>query len=270
MGIGNTNKSYVVELIALKNIPLVESNEDLGSIICSACASSGIELEDRDIIVVASKIVSKAEGRLVSLKGVTPSNKAIEIAEKSGKDPRVVELMLSESKDIISVRKGIVTTLHRLGFICTSACVDRSNAAAESEEMVSLLPLDPDKSASRIRRKIWELTHKKVGVLINDSLGVQYRHGSIGMAVGISGVPAMLVGVPDEKDLYGKRRNVMVSFADEASAAGSLLMGQSNQGRPIAIIRGLDYPDGDGKLSEIIETDRILEDMAKLKEGKMS
>jgi len=245
------NSYYSVTLTAIPGIPLIKEGDDLGAIILKCVSDAGITFEDGDVLVVTSKIVSKAEGRLVSLKGIQPSQKAFEIARVSGKDPRIVELMLKEA-EILEVKPGIVETRHRLGFICTSAGIDRGNTASPEEEMVSLLPENPDQSALKIRKVIEAATNKKIGVVINDSLGIRGRAGSIGLAVGVSGIPAMIRGSQDEVDLYGKKRGVGISFIDEISAAASLLMGQSNAGYPVVLVHGLIYPHGDGKLSDLL------------------
>ena len=253
---------YSITLTAIPNIPLIKEGDDIGATILKCASDAGITFEDKDVLVVTSKIVSKAEGRLVSLASVKPSTKALEIAHVSGKDARIVELMMQESQ-ILNAELGVVETLHRLGFMCTSGGVDRANTAKPEEEKVSLLPLDPDKSAKKISDEIARVTGKQVGVVMNDSLGIKYRAGSVGLAIGVAGMPAVLKGAVDEVDLYGKKRNVNISFADEIAAAGSLLMGQSKAGLPVVLIRGLQYPDENGKLADLIATDQLKNDLAK-------
>ncbi|MBU4381354.1 coenzyme F420-0:L-glutamate ligase [Candidatus Parcubacteria bacterium] len=251
---------YSITLTAIPNIPLIKEGDDISAIILKCVSNAGIVFEDKDVLVVTSKIISKAEGRLVSLASVTPSTKALEIAGISGKDARIVELMIQEAQ-IIDVKPGVVETLHNLGFICTSGGIDRANTAKPEEEKVSLLPINPDESARIISDAIAKSTGKKVGVVINDSLGIRYRVGSIGLAIGVAGMPAVLKGAVDEVDLYGKKRNVNISFADEISASGSLLMGQSKAGLPVVLIRGFKYPNEDGKLPDLIATDQLKNDM---------
>ena len=253
---------YSVTLTAIPGIPLIQEGDDLGATILKCASNAGITFEDGDVLVVTSKIVSKAEGRLVSLTSVRPSKKALEIARISGKDPRIVELMMSESQ-ILNVAPGLVETLHRLGFICTSGGVDRANTASPEEEKVSLLPVNPDRSAQEISDSIARATGKRVGVVINDSLGIKYRAGSVGLAIGVAAMPALLKGTSDETDLYGKKRNVNISFADEIAAAGSLLMGQSKAGLPVVLIRGLRYFKEQGKLADLIATEQLKNDLAK-------
>ena len=256
------NKKYSVTLIAIPDIPLIQKGDDLGFIVFKCASNAGIIFEDGDVLVVTSKIVSKAEGRLVSLTSVKPSKKALEIARISGKDPRIVELMMRESQ-ILNVQPGLVETLHRLGFICTSGGIDRANTASPEEERVSLLPIDPDKSAQKISDFIAREAGKRVGVVINDSLGIKYRAGSVGLAIGVAGIPALLKGDSDETDLYGKKRNVNISFADEIAAAASLLMGQSKAGLPVVLIKGLRYPKAQGKLADLIAAEQLENDLKK-------
>ena len=256
------NTPYSMTLTVVPNIPLIKEGDDIGAIILRCASDTGIIFEDKDVLVVTSKIVSKAEGRLVPLASVKPSTKALEIAHVSGKDARIVELMTQEAR-ILNAEPGVVETLHCLGFICTSGGVDRANTARSEEEKVSLLPLNPDESAQKISDTIARVTGKRVGVVINDSLGIKYRAGSVGLAIGVAAMPALLKGSANEVDLYGKKRNVNISFADEIAAAGSLLMGQSNAGLPVVLVRGLQYPDEEGKLADLIATDQLKNDLAK-------
>lgn len=256
------NPHYSVTLTAIPDIPLIKKGDDVGAIILKCASDAGLTFEDSDVLVVTSKIVSKAEGRLISLASVQPSEKAREVARVSGKDARIVELMMQESQ-ILNAEPGVVETLHRLGFICTSGGVDRANTAKPEEEKVSLLPINPDESAGKISDAIVRATGKRVGIVINDSLGIKYRAGSVGLAIGVAAMPAILKGATDEVDLYGKKRNVNISFADEIAAAGSLLMGQSKAGLPVVLIRGLRYPDEQGNLADLIATDQLKNDLAK-------
>jgi coenzyme F420-0:L-glutamate ligase/coenzyme F420-1:gamma-L-glutamate ligase len=244
-----------VSLTAVPNVPLMKSGDSVGNVVINALRGANIELKENDVIVLASKIVSKAEGQVRRLESVTPSERAQEIATTSGKDPRVVELMLEESKAILDVRPGVVVTVHRLGFVCTSAGIDRANV---EDGTVSLLPQDPDKSAVEIRRLIMEVFGFNVAVVINDSFGIEYRAGSIGLALGVAGIPALLQGSSDEKDLYNRKRNVSIMLADEISAAASLLMGQSSAGMPLVVISGLQYPiTEESKITDLVVTSQI-------------
>ena len=251
---------YSITATAVPGVPPIHENDDLGEIIVKALTSSKIELADGDIIVVASKVVSKAEGRARKLDGLVPSDRAKEIAKASGKDPRIVELMLRESRGVLRVKPGVVATQHNLGFVCTSAGIDKSNAG-DGEGMVTLLPENPDLSAQRLSATIKNRTGKSVGVIINDSLGVEYRSGSIGMAVGLANVPAVLRADERAVDLYGRKRNFCISFADEVAATASILMGQGNAGLPVVLVRGVRYPRVSGHATDLIVSEQIEADL---------
>ncbi len=239
-----------VTLTAIPSIPLINKGDDIGEIICSVFKTQKILINDGDVLVIASKIFTKAEGKLVSLKEIIPSDRAKEISAISGKDPRIVELMLKEST-ILEVKPGVVVTRHRLGFECTSAGIDRANTGNPSDELVSLLPNDPDQSARKVSDTIFQEMGKRVGVVINDSFGINGRYGSIGLAIGLANMPG-LIEQSGRKDLYGKSRNVKISFVDEIAAAGSLLMGQADDALPVVLIHGLLYEPQNGKLSDVV------------------
>ncbi len=242
-------------LTPLQNIPLIRQGDDLADIILSALQPSNLALEDNDIFVLAQKIVSKAEGRMVNLATITPGRRAVELAAQVEKDPRLVELMLRESKSIVRTRPGTIIVEHKLGFICANAGIDHSNVAGmgnSKEEFVLLLPEDPDRSAGEIRRKIETKTGKRIGVMIIDSHGRAWRVGTEGVCIGLSGIPAVM----DErgwKDLFGySLRITVVGVADELAAAASLVMGQAAEGTPIVHVRGFPYPLREGSLKELI------------------
>ncbi len=239
----------------LPQIPLVFPGDNLADLLLSSIQSARITLEDSDILVVTQKIVSKAEGRLVNLDTITPSKEALELARKSEKDPRLVEIILQESKEVLRVRPGTIIVEHKLGFICASAGIDHSNVRVEGgnpDSWVSLLPENPSKSALEIRRRIKVTTGIRVGVLIVDSHGRPWRLGTIGTAIGISGLP----GVVDERgwlDLYGyKLRITMVAAADELAGAAALVMGEAAEGIPAVHVRGFPHPLREGSLKEMI------------------
>lgn len=242
-------------LNALQGIPLVKPGDDLAGMILHALERTGIALENGDIIVLAQKIVSKAENRLVNLADVTPSDAARDLAIQSGKDPRLSELILRESSEILRVRMGSVIVEHRLGFVCANAGIDHSNVAGdgdEKEEWVLLLPRDPDASAAKIRKILEDASGKQIGVMIIDSHGRAWRLGTVGIAIGISGLPGLI----DErgwKDLFDYTLKItVVGAADELAAAASLVMGQAAEGTPIVHVRGFPFPLRDGSLSELL------------------
>jgi coenzyme F420-0:L-glutamate ligase/coenzyme F420-1:gamma-L-glutamate ligase len=241
-------------LTALQHIPLIRQGDDLADIVVRAFAENQITLEDNDILVYAQKIVSKAEDRAVNLVNVTPSPRALELAEKTDKDPRLVELMLQESNEVLRTRLGTIIVEHKLGFVCANAGIDHSNVAPplSREEWVLLLPADPDRSAEMIRQAIWSKTGRQVGILIIDSHGRAWRNGTVGVAIGIAGLPG-LQDLRGEPDLFDFRlRITQVGVADELAAAASLIMGQAAEGTPVVHVRGFPYPLREGSLQELL------------------
>jgi coenzyme F420-0:L-glutamate ligase/coenzyme F420-1:gamma-L-glutamate ligase len=196
-----------------------------------------------DVLVIAQKIVSKAEGRVVRLDSVRPSESAQRLADATGKDPRLVELIIQESREILRVRPGLIISEDRRGFICANAGIDRSNIEQHEEaEEVALLPIDPDASARRLRDRIHELTGCSVGVIVNDSHGRAFREGTVGVAIGLAGVPAVC-DRRGEADLTGYTlQHTIIGLADEISAAASILMGPAAEGIPAVLVRGLNLP----------------------------
>lgn len=242
-------------LTSLQQIPLIQPGDHLADVIVHAVQENAVSLEDNDILVIAQKIVSKAEGRLVNLTQVTPSRRAIELAEKTEKDARLVELILQESNEILRTRLGTIIVEHRLGFVCANAGIDHSNVGGEGsamEEWVLLLPSDPDRSAEIIRQEIQSKTGKRIGILIIDSHGRAWRNGTVGIAIGIAGLPG-LQDLRGEQDLFGSiLRITQVGVADELAAAASLLMGQAAEGTPVVHVRGFPYPLREGELHELL------------------
>ncbi|MBC8334223.1 MAG: coenzyme F420-0:L-glutamate ligase [Anaerolineales bacterium] len=249
-------------LTPLPDVPLIHTGDDLARIIINSCQHANLQLRDGDILVLAQKIVSKAEGRLVNLADVEPSPRARQLAEETLKDPRVVELILGESREIIRIRPGLIVVEHKQGFICANAGIDHSNVnsplprAGEGpgvrDEFALLLPEDSDRSAANLRQKLEEDSGAKIGILIIDSHGRAWRMGTVGMSIGISGFPA-LVDLRGEDDLFGRELKItQVGAADELAAAASLMMGQANEAQPIIHVRGFPYPPRESKLSELL------------------
>jgi coenzyme F420-0:L-glutamate ligase/coenzyme F420-1:gamma-L-glutamate ligase len=242
-------------LTALPNLPIVSMGEDIVQIILDGLPRVGLELQSGDIIAIAQKIVSKAEGRIVDLKDVEPSESAITLAKKTDKDPRLVELILQECNRVIRTRPGLIIVEHRLGFICANAGIDASNVGPQSNSVdsaVLLLPKDPDASAMEISQRIFQETNVRVGVLIVDSHGRPWREGAVGVTIGAAGLTTLLDlrGTPD---LFGRRlQTTQVGIADELASAASILMGQAAEGHPVIHIRGLPYPLGEGSLKDLI------------------
>ena len=242
-------------LTSLENIPLIRRDDNLADIVLKSLQDTGLELQDNDILVLAQKIVSKAEGRKVNLATVSPSARAIELAQQTEKDPRVVELMLQESNEVLRTRVGTIIVEHNLGFICANAGIDHSNVAGDgdtTEEWVLLLPEDPDRSCALLRNEIESKTGKHIGVVIIDSHGRAWRNGTVGVTIGMSGVPG-IIDKRGDKDLFGYTlRITIIGAADELAAAASLVMGQASEGRPVVHVRGFPYPLQEGSLKELI------------------
>lgn len=247
-------------LTPLKNIPLIRQGDNLADILVNALPDTDLELRNNDIFVVAQKIISKSEGRMVNLADITPSSRAMELVPQVEKDPRLIELILRESKEVMRVRKDVIVVEHRLGFVCANAGIDHSNVKGEGnvdEEYVLLLPQDPDASARKLRYEIKQLANKDVGVMIIDSHGRAWRNGTVGICIGLSGIPA-LVDERGWKDLFGYTlKATVVGVADELAAAASLVMGQAAEGTPVIHARGFPYPLGDGSLKELIRPKKM-------------
>ena len=242
-------------LTPLAGIPLIQTGDDLASLILAALARSGLSLLEGDLLVLAQKIVSKAEGRWVNLENVQPSPGALDLAAKTEKDTRLVELILQESREVLRTRSGTIVVEHRLGFVCANAGIDHSNVAGdhdESGEWVLLLPEDPDRSARALRHIIEDQSGVRVGVLIIDSHGRAWRNGTVGVTIGLSGLPG-LVDLRGKPDLFGfNLRITQVGAADELAAAASLVMGQAAEGTPVVHVRGFPYPLREASLPELL------------------
>jgi len=242
-------------LTPLFGIPFIRSGDDLADFILNALDRAELALQDGDILVIAQKIVSKAEGRWVNLHTVTPSPRAIELAREIDKDPRLLELILQESNTVLRTRPGTIIVEHRRGFVCANAGVDHSNVAGEgdeSEEWVLLLPEDPDASARVLRQCLETASGARLGVMIIDSHGRAWRLGVVGVAIGLSGLPG-LVDLRGQTDLFGYQLRVtQIGAADELAAAASLVMGQAAEGTPVVHVRGFPYELREGCLRELL------------------
>jgi coenzyme F420-0:L-glutamate ligase/coenzyme F420-1:gamma-L-glutamate ligase len=246
-------------LTPLPGIPIIRPGDDLSEIISSALDRAEIRLQDGDILVLAQKIVSKAEGRLVQLSNVTPSERALALSAKTEKDPRLVEVILQESNEVLRTRPGTIIVEHRCGFVCASAGVDHSNVGTspgqtdnELEGWLLLLPKDADASAAALRARLEATSGARIGVLIIDSHGRAWRLGTVGIAIGLSGLPG-LVDLRGQEDMFGYTLQItQVGVADELAAAASLVMGQAAEGTPVVHVRGFPYPLRDASLQELL------------------
>ena len=239
-----------LSLLAPTGFPLVAPGDDLPAIILTSLAANGIALQNGDVLVLAQKIVSKAEGRIVALSDVTPSPRALELAATVRKDARLVELILADSTDVLRAIPDVLIVTHRLGHVCANAGIDQSNVGGE--DMALLLPLAPDATCAAIRTAIRAATGAETAVLIIDSIGRAWRTGTMGQAIGVSGM-AGLLDLRQRPDLFGRPlKTSELGLADEAAAAASLLMGQASEGRPLVLLRGLPYAPREGSVAELI------------------
>ncbi|OGO17433.1 MAG: coenzyme F420-0:L-glutamate ligase [Chloroflexi bacterium RBG_16_48_8] len=242
-------------LTALPGLPLVSQGDDLVKLALDGLARAGIVLQSGDILAIAQKIVSKVEGQIIHLKEVVPSQEAIALAQKTDKDPRLVQLILQESNRVLRSRPGLIIVEHRLGFVCANAGIDSSNVGPQTnavEGSVLLLPKNPDASANEMASQLMQETGSKVGVLIIDSHGRAWREGAVGVTIGAAGLTTLLDlrGTPD---LFGRQlQTTQVGISDELASAASILMGQAAECRPIVHIRGFPYPLGEGSLKDLL------------------
>ncbi len=244
-------------LMALPGIPLVQPGDDLPRLILDSVERAGLVLQTGDALAVTSKIISKAERRFVRLSDVTPGARAVQLAAETNKDPRIVELVLSESVAVVRQAFGVLIVRHRLGFVSASAGIDQSNVEGGNDGVL-LLPLDPDASAEAIRQRLREATGAEVGIVVSDSHGRPFRMGNAAVAIGVAGLPA-LVDMRGQTDLFGRVLKITVqAYADEIASAANLLSGEADEGRPVVLVRGLRWPAVEGHASDMIrplETD---------------
>jgi coenzyme F420-0:L-glutamate ligase/coenzyme F420-1:gamma-L-glutamate ligase len=240
-----------IEIFGIIGLPIVKEGDDLASLICQAADKQGTPIQNGDVIVITHVVVSRSEGNVVNLKSVNPSEFAKSVAKKVNKDPQLVEIILQESRNIVRLRKGKLITETKQGLICANSGIDRSNVSGKDN--VALLPENADNSAQKIRQKILEISRKDVAVIVSDTHGRPLRRGEINIALGIAGFEP-LRDRRGEKDLFGYTIKVKrTAIADELSSAAELVIGQTNEGIPVAIIRGYQYlKSEDAKATELI------------------
>ena len=230
----------MIQIIGVKNFPIVKKGDDIAELICRTFEQQGNPIQNGDIVVVTHAIVSRAEGNVVNLDDVVPSDFAKFIAREYDKDPALVEVILRESRSIVRMGDGKIICETKHGFVCANAGVDKSNVPGERN--VALLPKDPDLSAQLIRKRIRELTGKDVAVIISDTHGRPFRRGEVNVAIGVAGIKPIR-DRRGEKDLFGYVLKVkQTAIADELASAAELVIGQADEGVPVAIIRGYKYP----------------------------
>lgn len=246
-----------MHLFAIPDLPLIQPGDDLAALICAALAESGDQIQPGDILVIAQKIVSKAEGRLVRLTDVTPGPKAREIADVVGKDPRIIQVILDDSRSVLRMRRHLFVVEQRSGWVCANAGVDRSNIepGPDGAEYLALLPADADASAARLRAAIEQRTGVAPAIIINDSHGRAWRVGTVGVAIGCAGLPPVW-DQRGRQDLFGySLQSSEECIADELAAAATLLMGQSDEGRPVVVVRGYSLPPAAPAPARMIQRD---------------
>jgi coenzyme F420-0:L-glutamate ligase/coenzyme F420-1:gamma-L-glutamate ligase len=238
-----------LRVIGLPGIPIVTPGMDLAALIQQAATAASLPLQAGDILVVTQKVVSKAEGHLIVLQDITPSPLAQNFAQQWGKDPRHVEVVLQQSRRIVKMDRGVLITETHHGFICANAGVDQSNI--EGEEVVAVLPPDPDASARAIRQALRERLGVDVAVIISDTFGRPWRHGLVNIAIGLSGIEA-IKDYTGQLDAQGyELRVTALAIADELAAAAELVMNKLDN-VPVAVIRGYEYPHGEGSLAQLL------------------
>ena len=246
-----------MRLFAVPGLPMVKPGDDLPALIVRHLAAGGERLEPGDIVVIAQKVVSKAEGRLVRVNDVAASAQAQELAATVGKDPRVIQVVLDDSRAVLRVRRGLLVVEQRSGWVCANAGVDRSNVQPDGEsDYLALLPQDADASAESIRARLAELsgiTPDDLAVIINDSHGRAWRIGTTGVCIGCAGLPPVW-NQRGLHDLFGYELVASEEcIADELAGAASLMMGQSNEGRPVIVIRGYQLPPSSPASAQTIQ-----------------
>lgn len=242
-----------LQLIPLVDFPLVEPGDDLGELIHASLACNALTLVAGDVLVLAQKIVSKAEDCYARLADVEPTAEALDLASRADKDPRQAELILRESKEVLRVRPGVIIVEHRNGYVHANAGIDKSNISIDQgDPRVLLLPRDPDKSAAELRKGLGERTGVTPQIIINDSAGRAWRNGTVGIAIGTAGLNPLFNQI-GEQDIFGNVLEVTEpAVADELAAAASLVMGQAAEACPVVLVRGANLPEFDGGSASLL------------------
>ena len=250
----NIRQGEAVSLLAIPDVPHVTPGDDLASIVVTAVEQSAIVVSDGDIFVIAQKVVSKAEGRYVDLRIVTPSSRAIELAKIVHKDPRLVEVILTESSEVVRFAPGVLIVAHRSGCVMANAGVDASNLKPDGDggDLVLLLPLNAGASCIKLRKKLENHFNCRIGVIVNDTVGRPWRNGSVGLALGVSGPPAVWDRIGQD-DLYGRTLQVtQIGFADQIAAATALVMGEGAEGIPVVKVGNLFWESSETNGRELL------------------
>lgn len=245
----------LLRVIGLETIPDIKPGDDIAELIINSCIQEGVDIDDGDVIVVSQKIVSKSEGRILDINSLKPSSEAVKLSETTGKDARFIEAVLMESREVVKAAPGHLITITRHGITCANAGIDKSNVSG-SENIVTLLPIDPDVSAGKIRRRIEILTGRRVAVIISDTHGRPLRNGQINVAIGLSGINPFK-DYRGMKDLAGYTLSIKnIALADEVASAAELVMGQAKEKIPVAIVKGLGVKIEDNHTAGELNMDR--------------
>ncbi|NHI92694.1 MAG: coenzyme F420-0:L-glutamate ligase [Candidatus Lokiarchaeota archaeon] len=233
----------MLQVIQVPNFPLINPGDDIAQLILNSLKDASIDLDDNDIFVIAQSIISKAENRIIDLQSITPSYDALNYAKIIDKNPKFIELILKESNKILKYSSKAIIVENKLGFVCANAGIDQSNSG--NVDHVTLLPLDPDESARQIQKKIEEKTGKKIAIIISDTQGRPFRNGAINVGIGIAGFKDPIQNYKGQKDLFGYiLQTTEVNIIDELASAAELIMGESNEGFPVILIKGYKFPRG--------------------------
>jgi len=247
-----TTRTHALRITALDAFPDVRPGDDLARLVVERTRTCGIAVADGDVFVVAQKVVSKAEDRYVDLAGVVPSERAVALSRTTGKDPRLVEVILCDAQRVVRAVRDVLIVEHRLGFVMANGGVDQSNVGDVPSGRVLRLPADPDASAARLRDALQASFGMRLGVIVNDSFGRAWRLGTVGVAIGVAGMPS-IVDRRGDRDRYGRDlRATVIGYADEIASAASLVMGQADEGQPVVVVQGLHWTAPDSTAAGIV------------------
>jgi coenzyme F420-0:L-glutamate ligase / coenzyme F420-1:gamma-L-glutamate ligase len=234
----------------------VTTGDDIGKLILQAASANGVSMQNHDVVVITQKIISKSEGRMINLSTIKPSNHAFELASKTKKDPRFIELILRESKSVVRYSENVIVTETKHGFVCANAGIDQSNVSGPGNDFVLLLPVDPDLSARRIKQAIAETIGTNIAVVISDTFGRPFRLGQINVAIGVSGIDSIKSYI-GKADMYGNiLRITEIAVVDELASAAELVMGKTER-VPIAIIRGYEFSSSVNNTAKTLVRDNV-------------